>query len=131
MVQFFDSLLEKIASVTGRYASQLSFKVELNEFEDSYRFPVMIREQILPLYDGVVRFRRHYPDCSATIKFQVAFFWEDEETGEIGLTTHHNLLSLSNILWGGNLLETLEPEEPSIKVLCLAFVKIIIEKTHL
>ena len=122
---FYEDTFDKIGSLIESYGNTLSYDVQIGLTIDSFRFPITLPEQIPLIVAGVDR--RYINDQS--IRIELSYFWEDQETLRRGLTTHQRFLTIAEAT-GNSVLQLIQPEQPSMNIISLASIRVIVFKTN-
>ena len=122
---FYEDTFDKIGSLIESYGNTLSYDVQIGLTIDSFRFPITLPEQIPLIVAGVDR--RYINDQS--IRIELSYFWEDQETLRRGLTTHQRFLTVAEAT-GNSVLQLIQPEQPSMNIISLASIRVIVFKTN-
>ena len=122
---FYEDTFDKIGSLIESYGNTLSYDVQIGLTIDSFRFPITLPKQIPLIVAGVDR--RYINDQS--IRIELSYFWEDQETWRRGLSTHQRFLTVAEAT-SNSVLQLIQPEQPSMIIISLASIRVIVFKTN-
>ena len=118
LTSYFEERLEHFLKL---YKHDISFAKEIGFARDSYRFPILHIEQVPSIIEGVSRLY-----TKPTIRFELAYFWEDIFTLQHGIYVNPKLFSLRNLPDS-----TLVNIFPYGRIISLAYIRVLVFRSSL